>query len=111
MKIAFLIKVENFYFFIGRSAHAADAPWEGINALDAAVACYSNVSMLRQQMKPNCSFNMIFTEAGERTNIIPGTAELKFEVRSKNDNDLIDVKEKIKNCARGSAQAAGKKKI
>lgn len=54
---------------------------------------------------------MIFTEAGKRTNVIPGTAELKFEVRSKNDNDLIDLKEKIKNCARGSAQVTGKKKI
>ena len=38
--------------FTGRAAHAAGFPWEGLNALDAAVACYNNVSMLRQQMKP-----------------------------------------------------------
>lgn len=34
------------------SAHAAAAPWEGINALDAAFLAYSSISVLRQQMKP-----------------------------------------------------------
>lgn len=34
------------------SAHAAAAPWEGRNALDAAFLAYSSVSMLRQQIKP-----------------------------------------------------------
>ncbi|CAN8018984.1 unnamed protein product, partial [Ixodes persulcatus] len=36
----------------GATAHAAAAPWNGINALDAAVGAYVNVSLLRQQMKP-----------------------------------------------------------
>ena len=36
----------------GHSAHAAAYPWEGINALDAAVMAYTNISLLRQQMKP-----------------------------------------------------------
>jgi metal-dependent amidase/aminoacylase/carboxypeptidase family protein len=35
------------------SAHAAAAPWEGINALDAAVLAYSSISVLRQQIKPD----------------------------------------------------------
>lgn len=34
------------------SAHAALAPWEGQNALDAVVSAYTNVSLLRQQLKP-----------------------------------------------------------
>jgi metal-dependent amidase/aminoacylase/carboxypeptidase family protein len=34
------------------SAHAALAPWEGQNALDAAVSAYTSVSMLRQQIRP-----------------------------------------------------------
>lgn len=36
----------------GFSAHAAAAPWEGVNALDAAFLAYSNISVLRQQIKP-----------------------------------------------------------
>lgn len=39
--------------FIGKPAHAAAAPWEGINALDAVVAAYLNVSLLRQQILPS----------------------------------------------------------
>ncbi len=35
----------------GRGAHAAGDPWEGINALDAAVAAYNNISMMRQQIR------------------------------------------------------------
>ncbi|CAN7982466.1 unnamed protein product, partial [Ixodes hexagonus] len=39
--------------YTGRTAHAGAAPWDGINALDAAVGAYVNVSLLRQQMKPD----------------------------------------------------------
>nr|UWK21992.1 peptidase m20 domain protein [Trichoderma rodmanii] len=41
-------KVEYF----GREAHAEANPWLGINALDALIAGYNNVSALRQQMIP-----------------------------------------------------------
>lgn len=34
--------------FHGQSAHAGAAPWNGLNALDAAVATYVSVSTLRQ---------------------------------------------------------------
>lgn len=35
------------------SAHASAYPWEGQNALDAAVLAYQSVSVLRQQIKPD----------------------------------------------------------
>ena len=34
------------------SAHAALSPWEGRNALDAAVLAYNGISVLRQQLRP-----------------------------------------------------------
>ena len=37
----------------GKASHAAAFPWEGINALDAAVMAYQSISVMRQQMKPN----------------------------------------------------------
>lgn len=37
----------------GKASHASAYPWEGVNALDAAVLCYNNLSVLRQQMKPD----------------------------------------------------------
>lgn len=36
----------------GKASHASAYPWEGVNALDAAVLAYSNLSALRQQLKP-----------------------------------------------------------
>src|SRR5207247_1509627 len=38
--------------FTGKAAHASADPWEGVNALDAAVQTYTNVAMLRQQVRP-----------------------------------------------------------
>ena len=39
--------------YFGKASHAAADPWNGINALDAAVLCYTNISCLRQQLKPS----------------------------------------------------------
>lgn len=43
--------------YTGKASHSSAAPWEGRNALDAAVACYSNVALLRQQLKPDWHIN------------------------------------------------------
>ena len=40
------------YTCLSRS-HAAAAPWEGQNALDAAFVAYAAISALRQQIKPD----------------------------------------------------------
>ena len=41
-------------------AHAALSPWEGTNALDAAVLAYNNISALRQQLKPTHRVHGVF---------------------------------------------------
>lgn len=41
-------------------AHAALSPWQGKNALDAAVAAYTNISLLRQQVKPSHRIHGVF---------------------------------------------------
>lgn len=47
------------------SAHAALSPWEGRNALDAAVMAYNSISMLRQQLKRTHRIHGIFLGAQE----------------------------------------------
>ncbi len=44
----------------GKAAHASACPWEGRNALDAAVACYSNIALLRQQLKSTWNINGLY---------------------------------------------------
>ena len=55
----------------GQAAHAAAAPHEGRNALDAAVLGYMNVAALRQHIRPDERIHGIFTEAGDKPNIVP----------------------------------------
>ena len=93
--------------FSGRPSHAAAAPWLGINALDAAVAFYTSISMLRQQTKPTSRVHAIITDGGEKPNIIPERSELSMYVRGLTDEDTLDLTEKVKNCARGAATATG----
>lgn len=59
-------KVEYF----GKEAHAAAAPWEGINALDALVTAYNACSVLRQQTEPGDIIQCNITNGGLRPNII-----------------------------------------
>src|SRR5262249_53861227 len=36
----------------GKAAHASVAPWDGVNALDALVAAFASIGLMRQQMPP-----------------------------------------------------------
>jgi metal-dependent amidase/aminoacylase/carboxypeptidase family protein len=59
-------------------AHAAGAPWEGVNALDAAVLAYSNISALRQQTHPDSRIHGIIMGSEEWVcNIIPGHSKIQ----------------------------------
>ena len=42
------------------SAHAGLSPWEGQNALDAAVLAYTNIGLLRQQIQPTHRIHGVF---------------------------------------------------
>src|SRR3989441_7648121 len=45
--------------FTGKAAHASADPWQGVNALDAAIQTYNNVAMLRQQVRPDARIHGI----------------------------------------------------
>ncbi|XP_033112471.1 uncharacterized protein LOC117113283 isoform X2 [Anneissia japonica] len=91
----------------GKSAHAAAAPWEGVNALDAAVSCYTSMSNLRQQIKPDWRLHGIITNGGLKPNIIPDKAELLYYLRAPDEENLAVLKEKAIACAEGAAKASG----
>ncbi|GAB1201466.1 hypothetical protein APSETT445_000040 [Aspergillus pseudonomiae] len=93
--------------FRGVSAHAGNAPWLGHNALDAAVAAYSNMAMLRQQVAPNQRIHAIISKGGDKPNVIPHLTELQFFVRAETDTDLRDTVQRVTACCEGAAKAAG----
>jgi amidohydrolase len=93
--------------FFGQSAHAAGGPDKGINALDACVLTYNNISLLRQQLTDDVRVHGIITHGGAAPNIIPDYTAATFLVRAAEKDDALVVLEKVKNCARAGALAAG----
>ncbi|KAI0768205.1 aminoacylase 1-like protein 2 [Trametes elegans] len=82
--------------FFGHTAHAAFAPWEGQNALDAAVLSYTNISMLRQQLKPSHRVHGIFEGKDWTPNVIPDYAKMMH----------VDAAvERVRACFEGAALA------
>ena len=90
----------------GKASHAAAAPQLGRNALDAAVLGYNAVAALRQHIRPNERIHGIFTEAGEKPNIVPSRAAAQWYVRSGNIDSLQRLKERFTACLEAGATAA-----
>ncbi|XP_068608245.1 peptidase M20 domain-containing protein 2-like [Brachionichthys hirsutus] len=91
----------------GKACHASAYPWEGVNALDAAVLAYNNLSVLRQQLSPEWRLHGIIKHGGEMPNIIPAYTELEFYLRTPKAMDLCDLKAKAEACFRAAAVATG----
>ncbi|KAL1444169.1 hypothetical protein MTO96_045643 [Rhipicephalus appendiculatus] len=89
--------------FKGKAAHAAAYPWEGVNALDAAIASFVNIGLLRQQCKPSSWIH----EGGRYPNVIPEETELQFFVRSDSNAELLLLRDRVEACFKGAAEATG----
>ncbi|KAL2811783.1 hypothetical protein BJX63DRAFT_268746 [Aspergillus granulosus] len=93
--------------YTGKPAHAAAAPWEGVNALDAVVAAYVNISLLRQQILPTQRVHGIIVNGGDRPNIIPWSASVDYYIRSPTIATLKPLTEKVVKCFEAAAVATG----
>ncbi|KAG1510657.1 hypothetical protein G6F53_006526 [Rhizopus delemar] len=93
--------------FFGKPSHAAAAPWEGVNALDAIVQVWNNVSMLRQQLLPTDRIHGIVTDGGQAPNIIPEHTSAFFFVRTMKLSQTKGLMKKLENCFEAAALATG----
>ena len=105
--VDFLALSELRFHFRGRAAHASAAPEKGVNALDALIATFSAVSLLRQQLPPGDRVHGVITEGGEAPNIIPEKASAWFFVRSETTDGLDALLARVAACAEGAALATG----
>jgi amidohydrolase len=99
--------VRTTFEFTGKAAHASADPWAGINALDACVQTYTAVSMLRQQMRPDCRIHGIITSGGAAPNIIPEYAAATFYVRAPAIDRMWELHRRVVACAEAAARATG----
>ena len=89
--------------FHGQSAHAADCPEKGLNALDAVRLLFNGVDCWRQQLPETCRVHGIVTQGGTAPNIIPKEASVDFYLRSFDMDYLEGMETRFRNMARGAA--------
>lgn len=95
--------------YIGKPAHAAASPHEGINALDAVIQLFNGINALRQQLTDDVRIHGIITHGGDAPNIIPEYAKARFFIRAATRSRLNEVTRRVKAVAEGAALATGAK--
>ncbi|MFI7100719.1 amidohydrolase [Streptomyces sp. NPDC050161] len=91
----------------GTPAHAAVAPWEGVNALDAMTLAHTALGLLRQQLPPGAVVHGIVTDGGQAVNVIPARTGARYEVRAPTLEELARVRQKVRACFEAGALATG----
>lgn len=93
--------------FRGKTAHAAGEPWNGVNALDAAIAAYNNVALLRQQIQPDERIHGVIEEGGTVPNVITEYTRMNWNIRSPTMKRCNDLLRRVKACFEAGAAATG----
>ena len=93
--------------FFGKAAHAAAAPEEGINALDAMVLTFNNINALRPTFGPKDRVAGIILDGGQAANIVPAHTAADFSIRSLTAQRRDVLVDKVISCAQSAAQAIG----
>ncbi|PNH78072.1 amidohydrolase [Arthrobacter sp. AFG20] len=93
--------------FEGRAAHAAAAPSEGVNALDALVVAQTAIALARQQLPAGSIVSLIVTEGGSAVNVIPERARANIELRAASIENLRLIQDKVSRCLEAGAHASG----
>lgn len=93
--------------FKGKASHAASAPHDGINALDAMILVFNAVGLMRQQLPGDVRIHGIITKGGDAPNIIPDYTEAKFYVRAATKKRMMDVYHKMERVVEGAALQTG----
>ncbi|MEH1739892.1 amidohydrolase [Fusobacterium varium] len=95
--------------FIGKEAHAGSAPYEGINALNAAMLAINNVNAQRETFKEadRVRFHPIITKGGDIVNVVPADVRMESYVRARTIDSMIDANKKVNRALIAGAMAVG----
>ncbi|WP_042277122.1 M20 family metallopeptidase [[Clostridium] dakarense] len=95
--------------FVGKEAHAGSAPYDGVNALNAAMLAINNVNALRETFKESerVRFHPILTKAGDIVNVVPADVQMESYVRARTIDGMIDASERINKALIAGGMAVG----
>ncbi|HVR31195.1 MAG TPA: M20 family metallopeptidase [Acidimicrobiia bacterium] len=91
----------------GKAAHASAHPQLGVNALDAFVQAYVNVSTLRQAIYPTDKIHGVIREGGDAPNIVPAYTRSSWYVRAATKERLDILFPQVAACFEAAAIATG----
>lgn len=95
----------------GKAAHAAAAPHEGINALNAASLGLSALGMIREtfQEKDYVRVHPYIRKGGDAINVVPSEVIVDMMVRASNLPAIEQTSQKVDRAFQGAAMAIGAK--
>jgi len=91
--------------FFGKAAHAAAAPWEGRNALNAMQLFFHSLDMMRQHVKPDVRIHGIIKEGGTAPNVVPDYSLCELYIRGLELSYVEEIKAWVNDCAKAAAMA------
>lgn len=98
-----------FVKYIGKQAHWTGAPWEGINALNAAILGLQAVNALAETFRDEDSVRVtpMIRRGGESENVVPDDVRVTSYVKAKSIDALVEVNEKVDRAFQGGAYSLG----
>ena len=91
------------FIFKGQSAHAATAPWNAKDALDAAVLMDIGWDKLREHLEPTQRSHRVITNGGDQPNVIPNRSTIWWFFREATAERTRALFDKAKRIAEGAA--------
>jgi len=99
--------------YVGKAAHAADAPDQGINALNAAMLGIMGINALRETFRDQDVIRVhpIITKGGDLVNNVPSDVRIETYVRAKTMEAIDKTNAKVDAALRAGGAAIGAKVI
>ena len=99
--------------YVGRTAHAADAPHEGINALNAACLGLMGINALRETFREQdvVRVHPIITKGGDFVNSVPDDVRLELYVRAKTMEAIDATHKRVDAALKAGGDAVGAQPI
>ncbi|MFV0529434.1 MAG: M20/M25/M40 family metallo-hydrolase [Lachnospiraceae bacterium] len=93
----------------GRTAHAAIAPWEGVNALSIATSALQMIGLMREGFndEEKIRVHSVIRKGGDALNSIPEEVILEEKVRAKSLEAIVETGKKVDAAFHGAAYAFG----
>lgn len=95
--------------FLGKEAHAGGAPWDGVNALNAATLAISAIHAQRETFRDQDSVRVhpIITKGGDLVNTVPSEVTMESYVRAASVEAMKAANHKVNRAIEGASYAIG----